>query len=106
MGTPLRELSSMTARQIINEMLEGMGWLRLHPGTPVDFPHDSERWDRWFKWHKTVRDTRIELAIGYRSDDTVAAWSVWHNKRVQEPDQEKGNRDRLHDFIRSIHEGT
>jgi hypothetical protein len=51
----------------------------------------------YYRWMSP--DVREELCLIYDAAGRLSAWSVWHNRRVLAPDQEKGRRKRLEDWL-------
>jgi hypothetical protein len=51
----------------------------------------------YYRW--VSPEVREELCFVYDGAGRLQAWSVWHNQRVVAPDQEKGRRKRLEDWL-------
>lgn len=84
----------MSARTELPAFLLSHGWWPLGRATPPQMTPTQIVYYRWLP-----ETTREELCICFDAAGRVEAWTVWHNKRVAGPDQDRGRRIRLTDHI-------
>lgn len=79
---------SLAADDITAHLAADAGWTALAPW--------DQRHKTWFRW---VGQVRVEVHALYDEAGRLEAWSVWHNRRTLDPDQDSGRRARLNAFI-------